>query len=159
MPIPRHIIVALPHTPQSADRAHDSRQQELLSQLSHCFAALASELQRSSPPPVYHLPLSQGQGQGQWLAPLDLQRMCELEQEVEQLKLSIASQALLSSLRASVGGTADTSAAAPPCASDLPQLQVWAVFVWMLCVLCPYENCVLIIVTAFEALARVQGCV
>jgi hypothetical protein len=53
-----------------------------------------------------------------------MQRVCELEQEVEQLKSAIASQALLSSLTNSIGSTAATSAG-----SDLPQMQVCSI-VW-----------------------------
>ena len=116
--MPHHVFPVV-HPPQSADRAHDSRQHELLSQLSHSFTAIASSLSdvqlascAHAPPPPPSPPLR------------DMQRVCELEQEVEQLKSAIASQALLSSLTNSIGSTAASSAG-----SDIPQMQVCSI-VW-----------------------------
>ena len=55
----------------------------------------------------------------------DAQRICELEQEVETLKSSLASHALLGSLRASIGCDA-AGAQQFSGASVLPELQVHA---------------------------------
>ena len=99
---------------QSADRAHDSRQHELLSQLSHSIASISTSLADATALPS--LPLSS--------PAIDVsQRVCELESEVATLKASLASQSLLGSLRTSIG-TPQAVAAQLSESGALPELQV-----------------------------------
>jgi hypothetical protein len=114
--VPRHCAHRL-NPLQSADRAHESRQHDVLVQLSQSMATVAAALAEgpapAAPSPHHPRPFDSD----------DAQRICELEQEVETLKSSLASHALLGSLRASVGCEA-TGAQQFSGASVLPELQV-----------------------------------
>ncbi len=103
---------------QAADRAHDSRQHELLSQLLHSITSVSTSLSdatAAAAPPLHQHPPPV----------MDVsQRTCELEQEVSALKASLASQSLLTSLKNSIGGHNSSSLAHSSEANAPPELQV-----------------------------------
>ena len=103
---------------QAADRAHDSRQHELLSQLLHSITSISTSLSdatAAAAPPLHQHPPPV----------MDVsQRTCELEQEVAALKASLASQSLLTSLKNSIGCHNSSSPAHSSEANALPELQV-----------------------------------